>query len=295
MKIRRCVVSYHPHPSQLCAWTRPAPTWYVWAFFFSGPVLSPPCRTCASTSAGTWARWWWVCSSITCWRDGVSSSSSSSLDSSWNLPFSQKRQKPWELLSNLMPQKYFVCHFKQWVIFSSVFERNEKSSSPGVWRHQHHPGAAGRHPGLCQRKRLQGAAVFPVHTSAWEIVLYSSFNNHPCCCCSSSADLLCGVHLRRPGDHRREYQSKWMCACRLNIITSPSLLKVTNSRLFFFTEHVGFFSLPDSKWSSAAPTTLAVTRRRQWPTFWRGSTVTRWPTCRWTTTRTGLAQSAEIR
>lgn len=47
-----------------------------------------------------------------------------------------------------------------------------------------------------------------------------------------------------------------------------------------------------SKWSWAVRTTSTVTKRRRWPTSWRGSIVTRWPTSRWTTTRTGDASQS---
>lgn len=54
MKIRKCVAQLRPGCIRNEAITHLTCPCCV----FPGPVLSPPCRTCASTSVGTWARWW---------------------------------------------------------------------------------------------------------------------------------------------------------------------------------------------------------------------------------------------
>lgn len=273
MKIRRCVVAPRPF-SLICAAAHL--TWLY--FFFPGPALSPPCRTCASTSAGTWARWWWVFSSFQ------------------NLVGIYLFSKTSRASQQSSATKAFCV--KQKIVFFFFF-----FFSPGVWRHQHHAGAAGRHPGLCQRKRLQGAAVFPGHTSAWEIVAYFSFNFY-----WSSPPASAPAAVLPPQiffvesicDDPDIIAENIKVSVGVSVCDSVCVCVCKSSHRHCFWKSIYMFLLsmlcfpPVSKWSSAAPTTSAVTRRRRWPTSWRGSTATRWPTCRWTTTRTGLELTANI-
>lgn len=68
-------------------------------------------------------------------------------------------------------------------------------------------------------------------------------------------------------------------------LVSDVMSDVRRGRVLQFDDSLSL----SSKWSWAVRTTSTVTKRRRWPTSWRGSIVTRWPTSRWTTTRTGDA------